>query len=129
MVVGALLLVETFFIILFFIGKKGYGCKWTWETIIQHYTWTQIKVKEQHFYCCSTFHSRVFNDEHNYNSYPITSVKQSLVWSWAILYFWWKCYIWTSLLFCHFNVIWCREKKRKKTWCLYSGSFPWNITF
>ena len=27
-------------------SKKGYGCKWTWETI-QHYTWTQIKVKEQ----------------------------------------------------------------------------------
>jgi hypothetical protein len=26
--------------------KKGYGCKWTWETI-QHYTWTQIRVKEQ----------------------------------------------------------------------------------
>jgi hypothetical protein len=28
------------------ISKKGYGCKWTWE-IIQQYTWTQIKVKEQ----------------------------------------------------------------------------------
>jgi hypothetical protein len=27
-------------------GKKRYGCKWTWETI-QHYTWTQIQVKEQ----------------------------------------------------------------------------------
>jgi hypothetical protein len=27
-------------------SKKGYGCKWTWETI-QQYTWTQIKVKEQ----------------------------------------------------------------------------------
>ena len=27
-------------------SKKGYGCKWTWETI-QHYTQTQIKVKEQ----------------------------------------------------------------------------------
>ena len=27
-------------------SKEGYGCKWTWETI-QHYTWTQIKVKEQ----------------------------------------------------------------------------------
>ena len=27
-------------------SKKGYGCKWTWETI-QHYTWTQIQVKEQ----------------------------------------------------------------------------------
>ena len=29
-----------------FLSKKGYGCKWTWETI-QLYTWTQIKVKEQ----------------------------------------------------------------------------------
>jgi hypothetical protein len=27
-------------------SKKGYGCKWTWETI-QHYTWTHIQVKEQ----------------------------------------------------------------------------------
>jgi len=27
-------------------SKKGYGCKWTWETI-KHYTWTQIQVKEQ----------------------------------------------------------------------------------
>ena len=27
-------------------SQKGYGCKWTWETI-QHYTLTQIKVKEQ----------------------------------------------------------------------------------
>ena len=26
-------------------SKKGYGCKWTWETI-QHYTLTQIKVQE-----------------------------------------------------------------------------------
>ena len=38
------------------ISKKIYGWKWTWE-IIQHYTWTQIEVKEQHFHCCSTFHS------------------------------------------------------------------------
>jgi hypothetical protein len=27
-------------------SKKGYGCKWTWETI-QCYTWTQIKEWEQ----------------------------------------------------------------------------------
>jgi hypothetical protein len=27
-------------------SKKGYRCKWTWETT-QHYTKTQIKVKEQ----------------------------------------------------------------------------------
>jgi hypothetical protein len=27
-------------------SKKGYGCKWTWDTI-QHYTYTYIKVKEQ----------------------------------------------------------------------------------
>ena len=40
------------------------------QKIIKHYTSTQIKVKEQHFYCCSTFHShsRIFNNEHN--SYP-----------------------------------------------------------
>jgi hypothetical protein len=25
------------------ISKKGYECKWTWETI-QHYTWTNIKT-------------------------------------------------------------------------------------
>ena len=28
-----------------------------WETI-QHYTQIQIQVKEQHFYCCSTFQSQ-----------------------------------------------------------------------
>jgi hypothetical protein len=27
-------------------SKKGYGCKWTGETI-KHYTYIQIKVKEQ----------------------------------------------------------------------------------
>ena len=27
-------------------SKKGYGCKYTWETI-QHYTLTQNQVKEQ----------------------------------------------------------------------------------
>jgi hypothetical protein len=27
-------------------SKKGYGCKWTWDTI-QHYTQTYIQVKEQ----------------------------------------------------------------------------------
>ena len=27
-------------------SKKGYGCKWTWETI-QHYTKTQINEMEQ----------------------------------------------------------------------------------
>jgi hypothetical protein len=27
-------------------SKKGYGCKWKWETI-QHYTRTQIQEKEQ----------------------------------------------------------------------------------
>jgi hypothetical protein len=26
-------------------SQKGYGCKWTWETI-QHYTKTQINAKE-----------------------------------------------------------------------------------
>ena len=39
----------------------------------------KTKTKEQHFYCCSTFHShsRVFNNEHN--SYPKMSVKLNLV--------------------------------------------------
>jgi len=27
-------------------SKKGYGSKWTWETIL-HYTYTQTTVKEQ----------------------------------------------------------------------------------
>jgi hypothetical protein len=38
-------------------SKKGCGCKCTLETI-QLYTWTQIKVKKQCFYCCSTFQSQ-----------------------------------------------------------------------
>ena len=48
------------------VSKKWYGCKWTWD-YIQHYPWTQINVKEQYFYCCSTFHShsRIFNNENN----------------------------------------------------------------
>ena len=50
-------------------NRKGYGCKWTWQTI-KHSTWTQIIVKEQRCYCSATFGSlcRVFNNEHN--SYP-----------------------------------------------------------
>ena len=74
---GCITSCRNIFYYLIFIGKKGYGCKWTWETI-QHYTWTQIKVKEQHFYCCLTFHSHssIFNNE--LNSYPITSVIPSL---------------------------------------------------
>jgi hypothetical protein len=37
-----------------------------------------MQLKEQHFYCCSTFHShsRVFNNEHDL--YAIISVKQNL---------------------------------------------------
>ena len=47
--------------------------------IPQLYTYKQIKVKEQHFYCCFEFQSlsKVFNNEHA--SYPKMSVKQSLV--------------------------------------------------
>jgi hypothetical protein len=43
------------------------------------------KVKEQHFYCCFTFHShsRVFNSEHN--SYPKMSVKHSLACTWEFI--------------------------------------------
>jgi hypothetical protein len=36
--------------------KGPYGCKWTWETI-HRYTKKQIKIKEQCFNCCCTFHS------------------------------------------------------------------------
>ena len=45
---------------------------------IKLYTLTQVKAKEQHFYCCSTFHnhSRVFINENN--SWPKMSVKQPL---------------------------------------------------
>jgi len=34
---------------------------------IKYYTYTHIKVKEQCFYCCSTFQScsRIFNNENN----------------------------------------------------------------
>jgi len=55
--------------------KKGYGCKWTRETI-KFYMYTQINVNEQHLYCCSTFYSysRVFNNE--INSY----IKMSVWW-------------------------------------------------
>jgi len=47
-------------------NRKGYGCKWTWETV-KHNTWTQIIVREQRFYCTATFNSlcRIFNNEHN----------------------------------------------------------------
>jgi hypothetical protein len=41
------------------MGKKGYECKGTWETI-QLYTKRQIKVMEAgtaHFYCWSTCNS------------------------------------------------------------------------
>ena len=43
---------------------------------IQHFSKTKIKVKEQHFYFCSKFHShnRVFEDEYS----PKLSVKQPL---------------------------------------------------
>ena len=47
---------------------------------------TQIKVKEQHFYCCSTSNnqSRVFNNEHN--SYFKMSEKQYLACSQEVLF-------------------------------------------
>ena len=32
----------------FSFSKKGYGCKWTWETI-QVYAWMQVKVKDSTF--------------------------------------------------------------------------------
>ena len=51
-------LIQAIFMYILCLNKKGYGCKWTWQTV-QHYTWTQIKVKKQYFYCCSTFQSHV----------------------------------------------------------------------
>ena len=53
-------------------SKKGYGCQNMRDYKILP---TQIIVKEQLFYCCSTFnsHCRVFDNEHN--SYPKMSVK------------------------------------------------------
>jgi len=47
---------------------------------MQFYIQKQIKVKEDHFYCCSAFHShsRVFNNVHN--SYlNISSVNDTLL--------------------------------------------------
>ena len=44
--------------------RRGCGCKWTWETI-QHYTYIQNKVNEQHFYCCSTFHCKSLDECNN----------------------------------------------------------------
>jgi hypothetical protein len=54
---------------------------------LAHFTLqTQIKVKEELFYCCSTFdsHNRVFNNKHN--SYPKISKKQYLACSQEVLY-------------------------------------------
>jgi hypothetical protein len=54
---------------------------------LAHFTLkTQIKVKEEIFYCCSTFdsHNRVFNNKHN--SYPKMSKKQYLACSQEVLY-------------------------------------------
>ena len=56
---------------------KGPRWKWTWEII--HITLkTKIKVKQQHFYYCSTFHSHsmVFNNHK-------MGVKLPLASSWA----------------------------------------------
>lgn len=36
-----------------YVSKKGCVFKWIWETI-EHYAYTQVKVKEQRLYCCST---------------------------------------------------------------------------
>jgi hypothetical protein len=41
------------------VSKKGYGCTWTWET----FQLCKIKVKEQGFYCYSSFHSHSSLDE------------------------------------------------------------------
>ena len=61
-----------------------------------------LKVKEQHFYCSSIFHShsRVFNNENN--SYLKVSIKWSLQ---LTLYF---CCLTLHLVYlCSFYVIWC----------------------
>jgi len=53
---------------------------YTWKILIERpankfYTYTQIKVKEQIFYCCSTFHSHGCVLSNEYYSYPEMSVK------------------------------------------------------
>ena len=42
-----------------YISKKWCIFKWIWETI-EHYAYTQIKVKEQRLYCCSTLRNHNF---------------------------------------------------------------------
>ena len=82
-----------------FLSKKGYGCKWTWETI-QLFIWTQTTVKKKVLFWCSIFHnhSRVFSNKNN--SYPKMSMKQPLACSWAVLFTSIdKLYMWASLSF------------------------------
>ena len=68
-----------------------------------------MKVKEQYFHCCSTFHihRRVFNNEHKSYMYYKMSLKQFYAWSWAANYYFLflllKCYI------CCSDFIWCLE--------------------
>ena len=102
------------YLFLWVFSKKGYGCYWTWE-IIQHYTETQNKVKEQHFIAVLHFsHSKVFNNEQN--SYSKMRVKQTLSCNWMVLFTSANIrYIWGSLSFvvfcgcicCYFFVGFC----------------------
>ena len=77
------------------LSKKGYGCRRTWDTN-QQYTYIQNKVKEQHFYCCSTFHS--------HNMVFKQRITRTLKWVWngqqpAVILFTSsiKCWLWISL--------------------------------
>ena len=74
-------------------SKKGYGCQNMRDYKILP---TQIIVKEQLFYCCSTFnsHCRVFDNEHN--SYPKMSVKCPK-----------PCSLSGTLCLCHFKILIC----------------------
>lgn len=80
--------------------KKGYVCKWT-HGFFHLCALTQINVKQQCFHCCSTFHSRVYNNE--LNSYQKKKkVKWPLACSWVVFFFFLSInYIWASLSFWH----------------------------
>jgi len=68
-----------------------------------HLSRTEIKVKEQCFYCCSASHSHSMVFKNEQNSYPKMSVKRPLASRWVVLFTSAdKYYIWESLSF------WCQ---------------------
>jgi len=78
------------------------------------------QVKEQHFYCCSTYHSQSKALNNELGSYPKMSMKQPLVCSWVVLFTsGHKSHIWASLLFrCYlvYRILFpkCRLSTRKQ---------------